>query len=341
MAEPGWYDDPRDPTLARWYDGEHWTEHTIVKASWAGPGTPPPPVEPQPTVWTPAPRPSSLPAPPPLPTPAATTATTSLADRYRSWPRWARIAVPVAAGFLVLGAIGSLTEDEDSGDRQVEASDAAETDDAPPSIGEAAGDALLGLDADVSRSQMVALVRELCDADERGAARQLVGISSEPGGRVAVLDAAGEAAEESCPEVTGDEPGLLNAVLAAAGRVPTSTTAAPTSTTALTTSSGPTQGTTATTRAPVQPRSTAPPAPQPLVPQPPATQPPATQPPATQPPAPSCHPSYSGCLDPNASDYDCAGGGGNGPYYTGRVEVYGPDPFGLDNDGDGIGCDNS
>lgn len=52
-----------------------------------------------------------------------------------------------------------------------------------------------------------------------------------------------------------------------------------------------------------------------------------------------CHPSYSGCLNPNASDYDCAGGSGNGPYYTGRVRVLGPDVFGLDRDGDGIGCE--
>jgi len=53
----------------------------------------------------------------------------------------------------------------------------------------------------------------------------------------------------------------------------------------------------------------------------------------------NCHPSYSGCLKPNASDYDCAGGSGNGPYYTGTVQVYGPDVFGLDRDNDGWGCE--
>lgn len=52
-----------------------------------------------------------------------------------------------------------------------------------------------------------------------------------------------------------------------------------------------------------------------------------------------CHPSYSGCLKPNASDYDCTGGSGNGPYYTGTVQVYGPDVFGLDRDNDGWGCE--
>jgi hypothetical protein len=53
-----------------------------------------------------------------------------------------------------------------------------------------------------------------------------------------------------------------------------------------------------------------------------------------------CHPSYRGrCLKRNASDYDCKGGSGNGPYYTGRVRVVGPDVFRLDADGDGIGCE--
>jgi resuscitation-promoting factor RpfB len=54
-----------------------------------------------------------------------------------------------------------------------------------------------------------------------------------------------------------------------------------------------------------------------------------------------CHPSYNGtvCLDPNATDYDCAGGTGDGPKYTGTVEVIGPDDFELDADGDGIGCE--
>lgn len=56
-------------------------------------------------------------------------------------------------------------------------------------------------------------------------------------------------------------------------------------------------------------------------------------------PTSSCHPSYSGCLQQNAGDYDCAGGSGNGPNYTGRVEVYGSDPFDLDRDNDGLGCE--
>jgi hypothetical protein len=58
-----------------------------------------------------------------------------------------------------------------------------------------------------------------------------------------------------------------------------------------------------------------------------------------------CHPSYPGeCLDPGASDYDCASGDGNGPeYVAGPVEVDwsvdDPDPFDLDSDGDGWACE--
>jgi hypothetical protein len=52
-----------------------------------------------------------------------------------------------------------------------------------------------------------------------------------------------------------------------------------------------------------------------------------------------CDPNYSGCLDPYASDYDCEGGSGDGPDYTGTVTVLGEDHYGLDADGDGVGCE--
>lgn len=51
-----------------------------------------------------------------------------------------------------------------------------------------------------------------------------------------------------------------------------------------------------------------------------------------------CTPGYEPCLPP-ADDYDCAGGSGNGPAYTGRVSVFGSDPYDLDADGDGVGCE--
>jgi len=73
----------------------------------------------------------------------------------------------------------------------------------------------------------------------------------------------------------------------------------------------------------------------------PATHPPATKPPPTEPPASNCDPAYpDACLHDGIGDYDCAGGSGNGPnYVAGPIRVRPPDPFGLDSDHDGIGCE--
>jgi hypothetical protein len=55
----------------------------------------------------------------------------------------------------------------------------------------------------------------------------------------------------------------------------------------------------------------------------------------------NCDPAYPGsCLHDGIGDYDCAGGSGNGPnYVTGPIRVRPPDPFDLDRDGDGLGCE--
>jgi hypothetical protein len=62
--------------------------------------------------------------------------------------------------------------------------------------------------------------------------------------------------------------------------------------------------------------------------------------PAPEPATASCHPSYDPCLKPDSSDYDCTGGSGDGPDYTGFVTVSGPDDYGLDSDSDGTGCES-
>ena len=57
--------------------------------------------------------------------------------------------------------------------------------------------------------------------------------------------------------------------------------------------------------------------------------------------APNCTPGYSPCLPP-ASDYDCAGGSGDGPKYVrGPVYVTGSDPYQLDGNDDGVGCEKN
>lgn len=56
---------------------------------------------------------------------------------------------------------------------------------------------------------------------------------------------------------------------------------------------------------------------------------------------PRCHPNYSGACVPLANDVDCEGGTGDGPEYVrGPVRIVGEDVYGLDDDDDGIGCED-
>ncbi|WP_322770704.1 hypothetical protein [Frankia sp. Cr1] len=59
-------------------------------------------------------------------------------------------------------------------------------------------------------------------------------------------------------------------------------------------------------------------------------------------PAGNCDPAYPDvCLHDGIGDYDCAGGTGDGPNYVrGPLRVRSPDPFKLDGNHDGTGCEN-
>jgi len=79
---------------------------------------------------------------------------------------------------------------------------------------------------------------------------------------------------------------------------------------------------------------------------PPTTAPPPPVPTTTAPPAApplqSCTPGYSPCIPPG-DDVDCSGGSGNGPRYVAGPVAVDPahgDPYGLDGDNDGIGCES-
>jgi hypothetical protein len=53
-----------------------------------------------------------------------------------------------------------------------------------------------------------------------------------------------------------------------------------------------------------------------------------------------CDPNYTPCV-PIDTDVDCAGGKGNGPsYVAGPVRVIADDPYDLDRNHDGVGCEN-
>jgi hypothetical protein len=90
---------------------------------------------------------------------------------------------------------------------------------------------------------------------------------------------------------------------------------------------------------PARPKTTRPAAPRPVVT---TTVAPRPAPHTTSAaPVRNCDPAYPNvCLRDGIGDYDCAGGSGNGPNYVrGPIKVLPPDPFGLDRDGDGIGCE--
>jgi hypothetical protein len=133
-------------------------------------------------------------------------------------------------------------------------------------------------------------------------------------------------------EASGDRPAPDT------GGAPTSaTTAEPTTTTSTTATTAPAPSSTAPPTTAAAPTSTAAPAP-------PAT----TAVDAAVDPAvvvlplvdavngDGCHPSYLPCV-PVADDVDCRGDG-DGPEYTGRVMVIGPDDYDLDPDGNSMGC---
>ncbi len=74
-------------------------------------------------------------------------------------------------------------------------------------------------------------------------------------------------------------------------------------------------------------------------PPPPAPPTPPPPPPPPEPTSADCQ-GYDPCIAPGP-DVDCAGGSGNGPRYVeGPVSVNGSDPYGLDSDGDGLGCED-
>lgn len=140
-----------------------------------------------------------------------------------------------------------------------------------------------------------------------------------------LLDEAGS----STVEGQGDRAAVAEAV--------TSSTAAPTSATEVPTTAAPTTPA-PTTTAPTTaaPTTTAPTTTAPTTAAPTTAAPTTTAAPA-EPPGGGCHPAYSPCLPNHPSDaLNCGDlSGGQKP-----VTVNGADPYGLDGDNDGVGCES-
>jgi hypothetical protein len=147
---------------------------------------------------------------------------------------------------------------------------------------------------------------------------------------VAVLGVAGCASTIHAARISSSATPLISSTNTAA---PQTRASAPRSSTTRTASK---HATPTTHRA--APKTTSAPAPQPT-PKPATSS--AKPAPVRSSPRANCDPAYpDACLHDGIGDYDCAGGSGNGPnYIAGPIRVRAPDPFRLDADHDGVGCE--
>jgi hypothetical protein len=116
MIEPGWYNDELDPSLARWHDGTTWTDHTMDKASWTGPGTPPAPDQLAPS--GPAGGPLGGVQEPPRPVPLIEAPPLARRSRWDQWERPSGYLVAAIASLVVIAvclvSLQRLEEERDA-----------------------------------------------------------------------------------------------------------------------------------------------------------------------------------------------------------------------------------
>lgn len=198
----GWFRDPNDPALARWHDGDRWTEHTLVIADQAPGSEPPPPV----TAATAATSPA-------FESTAAYGAATeggSLATKARGLPTWAKVLAPVVVVALVAIAFLLTNGDDDPSTTETADTESATLDDAVDAARRA------GLDDAISDSRAAALIERICDAaedpsevDELG--EDLGQLPAETSTDLRQqISALGEGAERRCPAALDDEPDLID-----------------------------------------------------------------------------------------------------------------------------------
>ena len=318
---PGWYSDPVDVTLRRWWDGHRWTDHvTRDGVMWRLPLPPAPPLKKRRRMpvwaWVLIALVILIPAFLLSPFVAAAalavliTGIIALARGTRTWLRFrsrkaaAAVTAVAAVAFLVFGGTAAAVQSSRS-DQSVEAARFADTqssgaeDEAPA---EAADEADAAVEAETEPTPVTEVTEEIVKealAFEQSRVEDAtmakgetkVTTAGKPGERTLTYRVTSVDGEETKRELISD----VVTVEPVAEVTSVGTYVAP------------------------------PPKPKPA--------------PAPAQPA-GCDSNYADACVPVSSDVDCAWGSGNGPaYFDGVARVVGSDIYDLDRDGDGYACE--
>jgi hypothetical protein len=105
VPEPGWYDDPQDPQLLRWFDGVQWTNQTGPKATVGWPD-----VRQDPAWGDPHPTPAAS-TPPPVPSAYA-----PVSAAATGVPPWVKVAGPPLAALVLVAVLAFFVLGRDDDD---------------------------------------------------------------------------------------------------------------------------------------------------------------------------------------------------------------------------------
>jgi hypothetical protein len=215
----GWFRDPNDPALARWHDGERWTEHTLVIADQPPGSEPPPPVEAAPTMASPAWESTGYEAP------------ASSGPGRGGIPTWAKVVAPLAAIAIIAIAFLVASGGGDDGGTDRASTSGTEVGQLKDAV-DAARRA--GLTSAVSDSRAGAFIERICSAAKDTSEVSDLGDdlaalpASTPSELRQEINALGKGAEERCPSAMSDEPGLIDDLADEAVSAFSTTTTSPT-----------------------------------------------------------------------------------------------------------------
>jgi hypothetical protein len=201
---PGWYLDRDDPALARWHDGDGWTEHTLVIADQEPGSDPPPPPATRRMSDAALQRERNL----AMQEKKAAREAARQANQGSRYPRWVPVAVAALVGLLCAGAFVMLSGDDDDPTTDLQTEQAASIEDAVA----AARDA--GFPDEIGDARASGLVEDLCEAAERPSRTAALGaelnrLPLEPAELTTAIRALGQGAEELCPD---ESDGIATAV---------------------------------------------------------------------------------------------------------------------------------